>query len=224
MYRSSTDIRPVFGSILNNLETIPPLAAANLSRPGCWSYPDMLEVGVTTQTGGPNDPPPLSFVEARTHFGAWAIVSAPLILGMNLSDTPTVDTFWPIISNSEAIAINQEYAGFSGSRFFESPDLTFFSPCGWWLPNCTYPSVMHWWKPLPNGDTAVLLMNNGDTPALLTLEWDTVPGLLPPQGTSVGVRDVWNKVDLGVMAGAFVPTAPTPSRDSIFLRLTPKTS
>ena len=39
MYRSSTDIRPVFGSILNNLDTIPPLAAANLSRPGCWAYP-----------------------------------------------------------------------------------------------------------------------------------------------------------------------------------------
>ena len=221
MYRSSTDIRPVFGSILNNLETIPPLAAANLSRPGCWAYPDMLEVGITnTQSAEP----PLSFVEARTHFGAWCIVSSPLIIGMNLSDTPTVDTYWPIVSNTEAIVINQEYSGFSGSRFYESLDTTFFSPCGWWLPNCTYPSVMHWWKPLPNGDTAVLLMNNGDTPALLTLEWDTVPGLLSPQGTSVGVRDVWNKVDLGVMAGAFVPTAPTPSRDSIFLRLTPKTS
>jgi hypothetical protein len=40
-YRSSTDIRPVYGSILNNLETIPPLAAANLSRPGCYAYPDV---------------------------------------------------------------------------------------------------------------------------------------------------------------------------------------
>jgi len=39
MYRSSTDIAPVFGSILSNLETIPPLAAANLSTPGCWAYP-----------------------------------------------------------------------------------------------------------------------------------------------------------------------------------------
>ena len=38
MYRSSRDIRPQWGSILANLETIPPLAAANLSRPGCWAY------------------------------------------------------------------------------------------------------------------------------------------------------------------------------------------
>lgn len=37
-YRSSTDIAPVFGSILSNLETIPPLAEANLSTPGCWAY------------------------------------------------------------------------------------------------------------------------------------------------------------------------------------------
>ena len=39
MYRSSTDIAPVYGSVLSNLESIPPLAAANLSTPGCWAYP-----------------------------------------------------------------------------------------------------------------------------------------------------------------------------------------
>ena len=183
----------------------------------------MMEVGVTnTQSAEP----PLSFVESRTHFGAWAIVSAPLILGLNLSDAATVDAVWPIISNAEAIAINQEYAGHSGTRFYESPDTTLFSPCGWgWvLPNCTYASVMYWYKPLPNGDTAVLLMNNGDAPATLTLEWDTVPGLLSPQGTLVSVRDVWAHADLGEHMGTFVPAAPTASRDSIFLRLTPKTS
>jgi alpha-galactosidase len=181
----------------------------------------MLEVGITnTQSAEP----PLSFVEARTHFGAWAIVSAPLIIGMNLSDADTMSTYWPIVSNAEAIAVNQEYAGFSGSRFYASLDTTYFSPCGWWLANCTFPSVMYWWKPLPNGDTAVLLMNNGESPALLSVEWDTVPGLLPPQGTTVGVRDVWNQQSLGDHAGAFVPAAPTASRDSIFLRLTPRTS
>ena len=39
MYRSSNDIRPQWGSILSNLNTIPPLAAANLSFPGCYAYP-----------------------------------------------------------------------------------------------------------------------------------------------------------------------------------------
>jgi hypothetical protein len=219
MYRSSSDIRPQWGSILNNLETIPPLAAANLSRPGCWAYPDMLEVGVGTDGG----PPALNFTEARTHFGAWAIVSSPLIIGMNLSDTDTVATYWPIVSNSEAIAVNQEYAGMSGTRFFESADVTSFSPCGWGpeFKNCTFASQMYWYKALPGGDTAVLLMNNADVPALLSLEWDIVPGLLTPQGTSVKVRDIWNHADLGIIEGAYVPSSPTVSRDSIFLRLTP---
>lgn len=178
----------------------------------------MLEVGISE--GGA---PVLNFTEARTHFGAWCIVSAPLILGMNMSDTANVATFWPIVSNDEAIAVNQEYAGMSGTRFWESADVTKFSPCGWGpeFHNCTYASQMYWYKNLPGGDIAVLLMNNADTPALLTLEWDAVPGLLPPQGSLVRVRDIWARASLGVMEGAFVPDAPTASRDSIFLRLTP---
>ena len=221
MYRSSSDIRPQWGSILSNLQTIPPLAAANLSRPGCWAYPDMLEVGTTVDGIAV-----LNFTEARTHFGAWCIVSSPLILGMNLSDTATLATFWPIVSNTEAIAINQEYAGMSGTRYYESAEVTHFSPCGWGpeFRNCTYASQMYWYKALPGGDIAVLLMNNADMPALLTLEWDTVPGLLSPQGSLVRVRDIWNHANLGVIEGAFVPDAYTMSRDSIFLRLTPVTA
>ena len=178
----------------------------------------MLEVGITN--GGV---PVLNFTEARTHFGAWCIVSSPLILGMNMSDAATVATFWPIVSNAEAIAVNQEYAGFSGSRFYESAEVTSFSPCGWGAEfrNCTYASQQYWYKPLPGGDVAVLLMNNADTPALLSLEWELVPGLLPQQGSLVRVRDIWNLQSLGVVEGAFVPAAPTASRDSIFLRLTP---
>jgi alpha-galactosidase len=37
LYRSSTDILPHFGSILVNLNTIPALADAHLSQPGCWA-------------------------------------------------------------------------------------------------------------------------------------------------------------------------------------------
>jgi alpha-galactosidase len=178
----------------------------------------MLEVAIMEDGN-----PVLNFTESRTHFGAWCIVSSPLILGMNLSDTENLATFWPIISNEEAIAVNQEYAGMSGTRFYESAEVTKFSPCGWGpeFRNCTYASQMYWYKALPGGDIAVLLMNNADTPALLTLEWNTVPGLLSPQGSLVKVRDIWNHANLGVFEGAFVPNDYTMSRDSIFLRLTP---
>ena len=37
--------------------------------------------------------------EDRTHFGAWAIMSSPLILSFNMNDTDRMDRVWPIITN-----------------------------------------------------------------------------------------------------------------------------
>jgi len=74
-----------------------------LSRPGCWAYPDMLEVG--------NIP---IYNEGRAHFGAWVIVSAPLILGFDLTDKNKTDSVWDIITNTEALAISQTWAGHPG--------------------------------------------------------------------------------------------------------------
>ena len=55
----------------------------------------MLEVG--------NFPGPNAFNESRSHFGAWAVVSAPLILGLNVTDKARLDAVWPILSNTEVI-------------------------------------------------------------------------------------------------------------------------
>jgi hypothetical protein len=74
----------------------------------------MLEVGCAHGPGGDNDPG-LSFVEARTHFGAWCIVSSPLILSHDTNNDTISDEIWPIISNTEAIAVNQAWAGESGN-------------------------------------------------------------------------------------------------------------
>ena len=43
-YRSSGDVSANFNSVLNNLKTVFPHADAGVSYPGCWAYPDMLEV------------------------------------------------------------------------------------------------------------------------------------------------------------------------------------
>ena len=48
------------------------------------AYPDMLEVGKLA-----------SFQEDRSHFGAWCVVSAPLILGHDLADAVTNSLIWP---------------------------------------------------------------------------------------------------------------------------------
>jgi len=103
-YRSSGDVQANYDSIISNLMSTVDLAKKNLSYPGCWAYPDMLEVGV----------PGLTFNEWRTHFGAWCIVSSPLILSHNTTNDEVSDQIWPIIANTEAIAINQAWAGDSG--------------------------------------------------------------------------------------------------------------
>ncbi|EDQ91557.1 uncharacterized protein MONBRDRAFT_31543 [Monosiga brevicollis MX1] len=104
-YRTSGDIQANWASMMSNLHTTIKFQdwKQPLSRPGCWAYPDMLEVGNLA-----------SFEEDRTHFGAWAIVSSPLILGFDLQDQAKFDRVWPIISNKEAIAVNQQWAGHPG--------------------------------------------------------------------------------------------------------------
>ena len=74
----------------------------NLDRPlagqGCWAYPDMLEVGRLANA-----------TEDRSHFGAWVISSAPLILGFDASEREAVERVWPTITNHEVLAVSQSY-------------------------------------------------------------------------------------------------------------------
>jgi hypothetical protein len=49
----------------------------------------------------------MSFTQDRSHFGIWCVTSSPLILGMDLRHEQTVDAFWPVIANPEALAVNK---------------------------------------------------------------------------------------------------------------------
>lgn len=118
MYRASTDIAPVWGSILANVNTLPALAAGNLSRPGCWAYADMLEIGVTNLQG--RMPHILTHAESRSHFAMWAVTSTPLVLGMDLTNATMLDAVWDVITNTEVIAVHQDYVGHSGTLFYSS--------------------------------------------------------------------------------------------------------
>ena len=109
LFRTSGDIRPQWGSILSNLMTTVEFNAG-LSGPGCYGYPDMLEVGVSQMPARGS----LNFLtpsETRTHFSAWCIVSSPLTLSHDLTNTSTMDAVWTIITNREALAVNDAWAG-----------------------------------------------------------------------------------------------------------------
>mmetsp|Transcript_62276 Transcript_62276/g.131662 ORF Transcript_62276/g.131662 Transcript_62276/m.131662 type:complete len:436 (+) Transcript_62276:88-1395(+) len=210
-FRTSGDVRAAYGSVVSNLQTTVQWAQKGLSKPGCWGYPDMLEVGCKHGPGGASDKG-LSFVEARSHFGAWCIVSSPLTLSHDVNNDTIMDEVWPIISNTEAIAINQAWAGHSGSPFKEGPEIVTLP----WGEEKGTPSWQFFYKPLPGAKVAVLMMNHADTTQTLSLDFQDIPGL--PCQASCKLRDVWNHVDLGVIKEGHYEKS-VESHDSVFLVL-----
>jgi hypothetical protein len=57
---------------------------------------------------------PEPLVEDRLNFGLHVITSSPLILSFNVSNDALVAALWGIIANTEAIQINQQWAGSPG--------------------------------------------------------------------------------------------------------------
>jgi alpha-galactosidase len=120
-YRSSGDTINTYERVWANVHSLLPFidppptrtAASHsiaLSRPGAWAYPDTLELGRMQSSGAA-----LAAEEDRTFFGWYVITSSPLILGHNITDAATNDRIWDIVSNSEAIAINQAWFGHAGA-------------------------------------------------------------------------------------------------------------
>lgn len=118
-YRTSGDSSNKLSAWYDNLQTTIRFQTwdAPVSRPGCWAYPDMLQVGrlgcASQSTSGCPIPTGLRGW-TRTHFAAFCIVSSPLVLSIRLTDAnlaPILD----IIGNKRAIAINQAWAGHPGT-------------------------------------------------------------------------------------------------------------
>ena len=106
LFRTSGDITNLWDRVMDNLMSVTPFLSTSakdptpLSRPGCWAYPDMLEVGRM---------PEHNVAESRSHFSAWAIVSAPLVLGFDLANEAKMKQAWPIVSNKEVLGISQTW-------------------------------------------------------------------------------------------------------------------
>lgn len=67
-----------------------------VSGPGGWNDPDMLEIG----NGG------MTIEEEKTHFALWALAKAPLIIGCDL--TTVRPESLQILKNANLIAVNQD--------------------------------------------------------------------------------------------------------------------
>eukprot|EP01062_Namystynia_karyoxenos_P054558 TRINITY_DN449_c0_g4_i1.p1 TRINITY_DN449_c0_g4~~TRINITY_DN449_c0_g4_i1.p1 ORF type:complete len:439 (+),score=174.67 TRINITY_DN449_c0_g4_i1:73-1317(+) len=194
-YRTSGDINAGNMSWFTNLQTTRKFQAAQpLARPGCWAYPDMLEVGRVQGSPEWN----------RAHFGAWCIVSAPLVLGLDLTQKAKVTEIIPVVTNAEALAVNQQWAGHPGGLVKEVGGAALDSP-----------KVQIWSKPQPGGAVAVLVINPTAAHAKGHVELSEL-GL---KGAAA-VRDIWRRSDAGRAERQI--TYDVPATDSEFLLLTPQ--
>lgn len=161
--------------------------------PGHWNDPDMLEVG----NGG------MTVNEDRAHFSMWCMLAAPLIAGNDLTNMnkETLD----ILTNADAIAIDQDSLGIEGFKFADKD------------------SVETWFKPLDKGDWAVCFLNRSSKPTKIDFDWNTkVYDELSKRDLNTAemkydIFDVWSKKDLGKTKKKL--SEELPSHDVLMLRL-----
>lgn len=154
--------------------------------PNAWNDPDMLEVGN----------PGLSLTESRAHFSMWCMLAAPLMAGNDLRKmTPEVLS---ILTNKEAIAIDQDSLGKQGYQFMD------------------HPGKQIWVKELSDGNWAICYLNSGLEKMTIRINW-THFGFLQGEYT---IRDLWKKKDIGSTAKNMEVVID--SHDVLFLKLTKK--
>ena len=119
----------------------------------------------------------------RIHMGLWAISSAPMMVGSDL--TRLSPATLSLLTNKEALAIHNDPYGLQPIKVAE-----------------TISGVQVWAKPMTvAGRRAVAVLDRTDAPVQAKIDWDKL-GLA---GAPRSVRDVWNGRQLLVDAALSVP-------------------
>ncbi|XP_062507907.1 uncharacterized protein LOC134184274 [Corticium candelabrum] len=140
------------------------------AKPGGWNDPDMLEVG----NGG------MSKTEYITHFSLWCLMKSPLLVGCDVRNM-SQDTL-TILTNKEAIAVNQDPLGVQGHKVNSSNNLEV------------------WAGPLSNKTVAAILLNRGTTKEKITMDFKSVN----ITSSKAAIRDLWQHKDLGTFTDSFM--------------------
>jgi alpha-galactosidase len=163
--------------------------------PDHWNDPDMMEVG-----NG------MSVNEDRAHFSMWCMLAAPLISGNDLRHM-SKETL-EILTNKEAIAVDQDPLGIQGFR------------------QATADSVETWFKPLKDGSWALCFLNRSKISKPVDFNWsqksvvDDINNLKTDfASTEYKVRNIWTHQDAGTTKKPL--KTDLPGHDVLMLRLTP---
>lgn len=151
--------------------------------PGHWNDPDMLIVGWVGW--GPNlHPTRLTPDEQYTHISLWSLLSAPLLIGCDLT---RLDKFTlNLLTNDEVLAINQDPKGYQAKQTIIDSN------------------IQVWVKELEDGAKAVGIFNLGERTSKYSLLFMKI-GL--PE--SVLIRDLWKQKDLGQFIGRYDAIIPS---------------
>jgi len=123
------------------------------------------------------------------------MLAAPLMAGNDLRDmTPEI---LKILTNKEAIAVDQDPLGKQGYQYM------------------AHPNKQIWVKELSDGDWAILYFNDGDDAYTQRINWKHF-GFLDEDATYV-VRDLWKHEDIATTAKK--AEFRIESHDALFLRL-----
>ena len=155
---------------------------APYSKPGNWNDPDMLIVGWVGW--GPNlHPTRLLPDEQYLHISMWALLSAPLLIGCDL--TKLDDFTLNLLTNDEVIDIDQDLLGKAARVIYKDEN------------------IQIWAKDLEDGSKAVGIFNRAGIPCKGSVSWEK----LGVKGKQI-VRDVWRQIDLCAFEKSFESESP----------------
>ena len=224
-FRTSGDITRYRYSWVHNLQTTRRFLDRKqpLATQGCWAYPDMLELGQLDRWW--------TFEWSRAHFGGWCVISSPLILGLDLLSNKQMEDMWPIISNMDAINVNQRWSGHPGWLVRSwtpagAEKITAGGPTASGSPGCGKGNVVCWeqpldamqiWcKPQPGEAVAVWVLNSSPSELPYSV---ALSELELREGTLFRVRDIWANATLIPINERLQGSVPP--MDSHFLLLSP---
>lgn len=144
--------------------------AAPYAQPGNWNDPDMLIVG---EVGwGHLHPTRLTPDEQYTHISLWCLLSAPLLIGCDM--TKLDDFTLNLLENDEVLALDQDALGKEATCVVTNGDVRVYE------------------KELEDGGRALGFFNLGTAPANLEFNQLASLGFSGAQH----VRDLWRQQDL----------------------------
>jgi len=187
LWRTTGDIcapgKADWSAAMRNTAANEKLSAA--AGPGHWNDPDMLITGMDG----------LSETQNRSFFSLWCMMAAPLMAGNDLRKM-TASTI-EILTNREAIAINQDPLGIQGHIVRREGQAEIWAG-----------------KPLFDGSQAVLIFNSGAAPAQAHVTWSDIGS---GESAPLYVRNLWTHQTTGPLRGGI--TATVPPTDVVLLRI-----